>query len=114
MRINSNIALSLRRANAFAEALKPHIEGITPTATYIKHSWKDVANKLRELNHTSVADSIDHIIEKDVNEDIIAERVKRLPEYLDIIRPLFAQMRYTTCRLKFSRLRVQDSAHSPY
>lgn len=112
--INSNIALSLRRANAFAEALKPHIEGITPTATYIKHSWKDVANKLRELNHTSVADSIDHIIEKDVNEDIIAERVKRLPEYPDIIRPLFAQMRYTTCRLKFFRLKVLDNAHSPY
>ena len=107
-----NKEVSIRRANAFADILRPHIEGMNPTATYIKHSWKDVANKLRELNHISVADSIEHIIENDVNENIITERVKRLPEYLDIIKPVFTQMRYTTCRLKFFRLKVLDSTHN--
>lgn len=108
-RFNKEIATE--RANALADVLKPHLKGVTPIATYIEHSWKDVADKLREHSYVSVADSIEFIIEKESNPSIVYAKICRLPQYHDIIRPIFTKMRYTTCRLKLVKLEVRDSVH---
>ena len=106
-----NKEVALMRANAIADVLKLHLEGITPTATYIEHSWKDVANKLKEQNYMSVADSIEYIMEKESNPQIVYAQIRRLPKYNDMIKPILSQMRYTTCRLKLVKLQVQNSVH---
>ena len=107
-----NTEISLTRANAFADILKPHLDGIIPTATFIRHSWKDIADKLREQNHISIANSIDYLIGKEYNQDIIYRKIRSFPEYYDIIKPLFTQMRYTTCRLRLVKLDIQNNAHN--
>ena len=107
-----NKEIATRRANALADILKPHLEDITPTATYIEHSWKDVANKLREQGHTSIADSIELLFEKESIPEIIYMKTCRFPEYLDIIKPVFPKLHYTTCRLRLVKLEVQNSAHN--
>ncbi len=107
-----NTEISLMRANAFADILKPHLDGIIPTATFIRHSWKDIADKLREQNHISIANSIESLIEQECNQEIIGKKICGFPEYYDIIKPLFTQMRYTTCRLRLVKLDIQNNTHN--
>lgn len=107
----SNKEIALARANALADVLKLHLDGVTPTATYIEHSWKDVADKLREQGYISIADSIEHIIEKERNPAMLYAKICRFPQYHDIIRPIFTQMRYTICRLKLVKLEVRNSVY---
>lgn len=109
-RPDMNKQLAMARANEFVQILEPHLGEVTAEATCIEHTWKDVADKLREQGHISEANVIDNIIESEVSPMVVGARVRSLPQYHEVIRPLFAQMRYMICRFRLLKLELNQKS----
>jgi hypothetical protein len=101
-----NKQLAMARANEFAQILEPYLGDITTEATYIEHTWKDVADKLKEFGHKAEADALYDIIESDPSSVNVYSRIRTLPQYNEIIRPALSKMRYTVCRFKLLKLEL--------
>ena len=105
-RSDMNKQLPMARANEFAQILEPHLGDITAEVACIEHSWKDVADKLREQGYKSEASAIDDIIAKEASSGKINASVRRLPRYHDVVKPVLGQMRYTICRFELLKLEL--------
>lgn len=104
-----NKQLAMKRADAFAELLRPYLSEITATTNYIQHTWQDVADKLRDEGHTSLASTMDTIItESNDRPNYAYHKIRTLPEYPYIKTQILQDFRYTVCRFKLIKLELSN------